>query len=100
MRLPLGVELAQPWFLLGLLLVIPAVWWSRRSAGRVVFSSLRALPAGGHTWRTRLAWLPDALVALAVVGLAIALAGPRKGDKNARVRREGIGIVMAIDVSG
>lgn len=100
MRLPFGVEFAQPWFLLGLALVIPAVWWSQRSAGRVVFSSLRALPAGGHTWRTRLAWVPDALLGLAVIALVIALAGPRAGDKNARVRREGIAIALAVDVSG
>ena len=57
-----GVELAQPWFLLAALLAAPAVWWSRAQPGRVVFSSLRALPAGGDTWRTRLAWVPDALL--------------------------------------
>jgi Ca-activated chloride channel homolog len=96
----LGVDFAQPWFLLAALLAIPAVWWSLRGSGRVVFSSLSALPGGGHTWRTRLAWLPDAMFALAVIALAIALAGPRAGDKNARVRRDGIAIVMAIDVSG
>lgn len=100
MSLPFGVELAQPWALLGLLLVLPALWWSRRAAGRVVFSSLRALPAGGHTWRTRLAWLPDALLALAIVAFVIALAGPRKGDQSSRVRREGIAIALAVDVSG
>jgi Ca-activated chloride channel family protein len=95
-----GIELADPWFLLAALLAAPAVWWSARSSGRVVFSSLRALPGGGETWRTRLAWLPDALIGLAVVALAIALAGPRAGDQTARVRRDGIAIVMALDVSG
>ena len=99
MRLP-GIELAHPWLLLAVLLAAPALWWSSRGAGRVVFSSLRALPAGGRTWRTRIAWLPDAMVALAVVALAIALAGPRAGDKNARIRREGIAVMMAVDVSG
>jgi Ca-activated chloride channel family protein len=96
----LGVDFAQPWFLVALVLVVPALVWSRRSSGRVVFSSLRALPAGGHTWRTRIAWLPDALLALAVASLVIAVAGPRAGDKTSRVRREGIAIVMALDVSG
>jgi Ca-activated chloride channel family protein len=95
-----GVQLAHPWFLLCALLVLPATWWSVRGSGRVVFSSLRALPAGGATWRTRFAWLPDALIALAVVAFAIALAGPRKGERSSRVRGEGIAIVMAIDVSG
>ena len=71
------IDFAQPWFLLALLLVVPAVWWARRSSGRVVFSSLRALPAGGHTWRTRIAWVPDALLGCAVAALVIGLAGPR-----------------------
>ncbi|MGE0867236.1 MAG: VWA domain-containing protein [Kofleriaceae bacterium] len=94
------MQFANPWLLLAALLAIPAMWWSRRSSGRVVFSSLRALPDGGNTWRTRLAWVPDALIAVAVISLAVALAGPRKGDRNSRVRRDGIAIVMAVDVSG
>jgi Ca-activated chloride channel family protein len=94
------IHFAQAQFLVLALLALPAYWWAHRAAGRVVFSSLRALPAGGRTWRTELAWLPDALYALAVVALAIALAGPRAGDKSSRIRREGIGIVMAVDCSG
>ena len=35
-----------------------------------------------------------------MVALAIALAGPRAGDQSARVRRDGIAIMMAVDVSG
>ncbi len=97
---PFGVDFAQPWFLLAALLALPAVWWSVRSSGRVVFSSLRALPAGGDTWRTRLAWLPDALIGFGIVAMAIALAGPRAGDKTSRVRRDGIAIMMSVDVSG
>jgi Ca-activated chloride channel family protein len=91
---------ASKWLLLFALLALPAVWLARASTGRVVFSSLRALPTGGQTWRTQLEWIPDVLIGLAFVGLAIALAGPRRGDENGRIRREGIGIVMAIDVSG
>ena len=93
-------EFAHPLFLLVALLAPLAVWWSMRSAGRVVFSSLRALPAGGKTWRTALAWVPDVLFGVAIVALAIAMAGPRAGDKSSRVRRDGIAIMMAVDVSG
>ncbi|HEX2690120.1 MAG TPA: VWA domain-containing protein [Kofleriaceae bacterium] len=93
-------EPTHPWLIFVTLFAIPAYQLSRRSAGRVVFSALGALPLGGHTWRTRLAWLPDALIALGVVALAIALTGPRAGDARARVRREGIAVMMAIDVSG
>jgi Ca-activated chloride channel family protein len=94
------VEPTYPWLVLVALLAIPAYVLARRSSGRVVFSSLRVLPLGGRTWRTQLAWLPDALIAAAVVALAIAATGPRAGDQTARVRREGIAVMMAIDVSG
>ena len=93
-------EFAHPQLLAVALLAPLAVWWSMRSAGRVVFSSLRALPAAGTTWRTALAWVPDMLFGVAIVALAIALAGPRAGDKSSRVRRDGIAIMMAVDVSG
>lgn len=94
-----GVHLQHPWYLLAALAVVPAVWFAHRAAGRLVFSSIDALPAEA-TWRTRLAWVPDALIALAIVALAIALAGPRKGQRDSRVRTEGIAIAMVVDISG
>jgi Ca-activated chloride channel family protein len=81
------------------LLAVPAWLLARHAAGRVVFSSLQVLPARGATWRTRLAWLPDALYALAIVAFAIAMAGPRRGEEDSRIRRDGIAIVMAVDTS-
>lgn len=95
-----GVEFTQPWALLLVLLAPLAWWWARGARGRVRFSSLRLLPAAGQTWRTRIAWLPDVLVAIAVALMAVALAGPRAGDERGRVRRDGIAMVLAIDVSG
>lgn len=91
-------ELAHPWYLLAALAVVPLVWWSRRAAGRVTFSSLAALPSAA-TWRTRLAWLPDALFGLAGLCLAVALAGPRAGLEGSRLRRDGIAIAMVVDTS-
>lgn len=95
-----GVDFAHPILFVLVPLSALAWYWASVSAGRIVFSSLRALPAGGHTWRTRLAWVPDVLLALAVISLVVAAAGPRRGDKNARIRREGIAIMMAVDMSG
>jgi Ca-activated chloride channel homolog len=89
----------QPWYLLLALLAIPVFLLAHHAAGRVRFSSLRVLPARASTWRTRLAWLPDLLYVLAVVALAIAMAGPRKGENDARIRREGIAICMVVDTS-
>jgi Ca-activated chloride channel homolog len=91
---------ANPWMLLALLAVPLLFWWSFASVGRVVFSSLRLLPTNTTSWRTALVWLPDALLAGAAGALVIASAGPRVGDEQDRVRREGIAIVCAIDTSG
>jgi Ca-activated chloride channel family protein len=92
-------SLAYPGAILLALFAIPVWWWSHRSAGRVVFSSLRALPYGS-TWRTAIAWIPDAMLAASVVLFAFALAGLRSTDDNSRVRRDGISVMMTIDVSG
>ena len=91
-------EFAHPWYVLAVLAVVPLVWWARRAAGRITFSSLAVLPTTA-TWRTRLAWLPDLLIGLAGVTLAIALAGPRAGLEGSRIRRDGIAIAMVVDTS-
>ena len=58
------------------------------------------LPRRGGSLRSRLAWVPDAAVALALVALVVAAAGPRVGERFSRVHREGIAIMMVVDVSG
>jgi Ca-activated chloride channel homolog len=92
-------ELTSPLALIVALLAVPAWLFGARAPGRVVFSSLQVLPSRGATWRTYLAWLPDFLVAAAIVSLAIALAGPRRGERDARIRRDGIAIMMVVDTS-
>jgi len=89
----------EPWYAVLALLAIPVWILARHAAGRVRFSSLRVLPARAATWRTRFAWLPDALLALAIVALAVAMAGPRRGEQDARIHREGIAIAMVVDTS-
>ena len=95
------LELREPWMLLLALAAVPVYRLARRAPGRILFSSLDLLPgAGSDGWRARLAWVPDLLVALAVVGFALALAGPRTGEGTTRVEREGIAIMMVVDTSG
>lgn len=94
------IEFREPWFLLLGLLALPVFFLARRSPGRVVFSSLALLPARASSWRTRLAWLPDAGLALATLCMTVALAGPRAARGESHIRREGIAIMMAMDVSG
>lgn len=93
------LELRNPWFLLAALTAIPVFLLARRRGGRVLFSSLRALPASASSWRAALAWVPDVLMALAAAALGLALAGPRAGNQESRVKSEGIAIVMAVDIS-
>ena len=66
----------------------------------VTYSSLALPDAGSRSWRVRLANLPALLLGLAVLCLAIALAGPRTGDATTKVKREGIAIMLAVDRSG
>ena len=94
------LEFREPLLLLLALLAVPVYGLSRRVPGRVVFSSLAVLPRRGSSLRSRLAWLPDAAVALAVVAMVVAAAGPRVGERFSRVHREGIAIMMVVDVSG
>lgn len=94
------LEFREPAYLLACASALLIVVLAFLPAGRIVFSSLRLLPAHGHTFRTRLLWLPTALLAAAAILLGIALAGPRLPDRSQRIEREGIAIMMAVDISG
>ena len=94
-----ALEFREPALLVLALLAIPLFLLARRAPGRVLFSSFALLPVGGRGWRARLAWVPDAFLALSLVALVLALAGPRVGERFSRVQREGIAIVMVLDTS-
>lgn len=98
-RLPLP-EFRQPLALLLILAALPVFFWAWRSGGRLIFSSLRILPPAGRSWRSRLRFLPPLLLALGVAALAVALAGPRIANRQARIKKQGIAIMMVIDISG
>jgi Ca-activated chloride channel family protein len=95
-----GFELRDPWFLLAGLLAPLVYVLAARLPATVTYSSLRLLTQAPSSLRTRLTRLPPLLLALAVVALAVALAGPRTGDATRRVQREGIAIAMVVDRSG
>jgi Ca-activated chloride channel family protein len=92
---------SHPWYLLLVLLVPPLVWWwmrSRRSSLRhPTVAALAGMPTG---WGKIAFWGGAVLRGLALLCLALALAGPRWPDLKTRIRTEGIAIVMVVDVSG
>ncbi len=93
------LEFRDPVYLFSCLLAPLIIALAFAPSGRVIFSSLRLLPARGSSFRTRLLWLPPALLAAASILLGIALAGPRLPDRSQRIEREGIAIMMAVDIS-
>jgi len=96
------MRLASPWFLL-LLVLVPLLWRGvfrreRRSALRYpTLSILKGISTTGAGAR-RMA-LP-ALRSLALVLIVVALARPQAGSTTAKVHREGVDVVLAVDVSG
>jgi Ca-activated chloride channel family protein len=92
--------LRDPWFLLFALLVPLVFVLASRLPTTVTYSSLALLDDAPRSPRVRLVRVPALLLALAVLSLVIALAGPRTGSATHRIRREGIAIAMVVDRSG
>jgi Ca-activated chloride channel family protein len=92
------LSFARPWLLLILLLPLAWWWWRRRRiAGGTRYSDLRLVSAvSTRRWLPR---LPPALRALAFAAWTIAAAGPRLGGAQVEVKKEGIAIVIAVDIS-
>ncbi len=92
------MNFARPWMLL-LLLVPIAWWWFRR--GRPVpgtpYSDLRLVrQIGLLSWLGR---LPYWCRGIAYGAWVLAAAGPRRGGSQVEIRKEGIAIVIAVDIS-
>ena len=91
------MSVARPLVLL-LLLAIPFWWWYRRRRRvSVPFSDVRmAGEVGKPPWWTA---LPPILRSLGLAALIIAAAGPQVGGSTVEEKREGIAIVIAVDIS-
>lgn len=94
------MSFARPWLLL-LLLAVPGWWWlrARRLARHPATRLSDARPADGISTRLWVARLPVALRSLCLGAWIVAVAGPRVGAARAEVKREGISIVLAVDLS-
>jgi len=92
------MSLARPWFLL-LLLALPLwLWWRHRRRPGAVVHGDGSLPAGAAR-RTWLPMLPPTLRGVTLGLWAIAAAGPQLGGNRVVERREGIAIMITIDIS-
>ncbi|GIW16675.1 MAG: hypothetical protein KatS3mg063_2528 [Tepidiforma sp.] len=94
-----GLEFAAPAGLALALLAIPLAWAVRRPRPAVPVAAIPPLAGARPGWRLRFARALPALRVLAVVLLAIAVAGPRRGDARTLVPGEGIDIVLSLDLS-
>ena len=95
------MRFAEPWALL-LLAGVPALlWWTlrrHRPAG-VGYTATGDLAILGGTFMTRLRAMLPWLRALVLALCVVALARPQWGQQVTRIYRDGIAIVMVVDVS-
>ena len=92
------MSLARPWFLLLLLLPLAWWWWRRRQRPPATpYSDLRLVNLVKEAdWLAR---VPVACRLLAFTAWVMAAAGPRLGGSQVEVKKEGIAIVIAVDIS-
>lgn len=93
------MELAYPLALALAALALPVAWLARRKARGYAVPSAGPLLAARPGIRLRAARALPALRVLAVVLLAIAVAGPRRGDASTIIPGEGIDIALSLDIS-
>lgn len=96
----MSFSFAYPWMLL-LLLVFPLFHYLQRGRSRPALTFSRASVVGwlAKYRADRIARAPDVLRGLLLLLLIIAVAGPRTGVSMIDFNAEGIGIVVALDIS-
>jgi len=96
------VRLADPWLLLGLAALLLLLPRRRRAAQdpAVRYPSLDVLRAVAPAGAARRRLLLGLLRALAIGLVVVALARPQLGTAETTVHREGVDVVLAVDISG
>jgi len=99
-----GIEFANPYYFLLLLLIIPiAVWkyfFRKKMQASLTVPTTVAFEKIGKTWKVRLRWIPVCLFLLSYIALIAALARPQSSFRLSDVEVEGVDIVLALDISG
>jgi Ca-activated chloride channel family protein len=95
------ISFKDPLFLI--LLVFPPVIWyfikRRRLPGTIFYSDTSLCKSVGSTWKVQGLEALPVIVTIGLILSIIALARPQIGLKGSLIRREGIDIVMVLDVS-
>ena len=100
-RLVPGLQLAAPkalWLLAALPFWLVLVRARGRKIGGLTFP-IDGLPGLPRSWRIKSLWVPDALRALALTCLILALARPQFGREREKITQQGVDILLALDVS-
>jgi len=96
------IEFANP-YLLGLLLLVPAMaWWYYKKQDKYIAEVRLSTTQGiavAQSWKIKARPILQALQLLAITALIIALARPQAVLKKENVNAEGIDIMLALDVS-
>lgn len=92
-------EFRDPWFLLLVPLAAIVYRLAARRESLLVYSSLALVRRTPKSIRLRLASLPSILLALGFLTMTVALARPRTPERETRVSRDGIAIMMIVDLS-
>lgn len=95
--LPGGWTLAEPSWLLALLLLPLAVWWRSRRPRPVLVIPRVAKWAGAPA--VSMGRMPSVLAAAGFLALVVALARPQQLEEKKQVRQKGYDIMLAIDLS-
>jgi Ca-activated chloride channel homolog len=90
------ISFARPLLLILLLVPLWLLWRGRRGSAVTVGDGALPAAAARRAW---LPWIPPVLRALALAGWILAVAGPRLPGGPTTIRRDGIAIVIAVDVS-
>lgn len=94
---------ANPWFLLGLI-IVPIVYWflSRYTSSRKVtykLSTTLGITSNASSWKVRYKTYLNYMIVFGLMLLFVALARPQDTSVSERIDAEGIDIVLSLDVS-
>ena len=98
----MSFRFASPWWFL-LLALLPLLWRARDRRGRqpaVRFPTFAVLRSVGPSSDRRRRLVLGGLRSLVVVLVAFAMARPQAGSAATQVHREGVDVVLAVDISG